>query len=57
MLRAEITDDGIGGADASAGSGLRGVERRLSAFDGIVVVSSPPGGPTIVVLEVPCVLS
>ncbi|MEV4469078.1 histidine kinase [Nonomuraea salmonea] len=57
VLRAEITDDGIGGADASAGSGLRGVERRLSAFDGIVVVSSPPGGPTIVVLEVPCVLS
>ncbi|WP_433216717.1 sensor histidine kinase [Microtetraspora malaysiensis] len=57
VLRAEITDDGIGGADPSAGSGLRGVERRLSAFDGIVVVSSPRGGPTMVVLEVPCVLS
>jgi signal transduction histidine kinase len=57
MLRAEISDDGIGGADASAGSGLRGVERRLSALDGIVAVSSPAGGPTMVVLEVPCVLS
>jgi hypothetical protein len=30
------------------------VERRLAAFDGILAVSSPPGGPTIVVMEVPC---
>jgi signal transduction histidine kinase len=57
MLRAEVTDEGIGGADVSAGSGLRGVERRLSAFDGVVAVSSPAGGPTMVALEVPCVLS
>jgi signal transduction histidine kinase len=57
ILRAEITDEGIGGADVSAGSGLRGVERRLSAFDGVVAVSSPAGGPTMVALEVPCVLS
>ena len=34
-----------------------GVERRLATFDGILAVSSPPGGPTIVVIEVPCALS
>jgi hypothetical protein len=33
------------------------VERRLATFDGILAVSSPPGGPTIVVIEVPCALS
>ena len=57
MLRAEITDDGAGGADPALGTGLAGVERRLATFDGILAVSSPPGGPTIVVIEVPCALS
>ncbi|GAB2960720.1 histidine kinase [Micromonospora polyrhachis] len=56
-LRAVVTDDGRGGADPAAGSGLRGVERRLGTFDGVVVVSSPPGGPTAISLELPCVLS
>ena len=56
-LRIAVTDDGIGGADPVKGSGLRGVERRLGTFDGILAVSSPPGGPTIVVIEVPCALS
>jgi len=56
-LRVEVTDFGLGGADASAGSGLAGVERRLATFDGILVVSSPIGGPTMVVMEVPCALS
>jgi signal transduction histidine kinase len=57
VLRATITDDdddGAGGADAARGTGLAGVERRLATFDGILAVSSPAGGPTIVVLEVPC---
>ncbi|MFC8447519.1 sensor histidine kinase [Kitasatospora sp. NPDC057223] len=54
LLRIEVSDDGVGGADPAAGSGLAGVERRLAAFDGILAVSSPPGGPTIVVMEVPC---
>ena len=54
LLRIEVADDGVGGADPAAGSGLAGVERRLAAFDGILTVSSPPGGPTIVVMEVPC---
>jgi len=56
-LRAQITDDGWGGADPALGTGLAGVERRLAAFDGILAVNSPPGGPTIVVIEVPCALS
>jgi signal transduction histidine kinase len=53
-LRVEISDDGIGGADPSCGTGLAGVERRLGTFDGILAVSSPIGGPTIVAIEVPC---
>jgi signal transduction histidine kinase len=57
LLRATITDDGAGGADASQGTGLPGVERRMATFDGILAVSSPPGGPTIIAIEVPCELS
>jgi signal transduction histidine kinase len=52
-----VGDDGVGGADAAAGTGLRGIERRLAAFDGTMTVSSPPGGPTIVTMELPCALS
>jgi len=57
LLRIEVTDFGLGGADPAKGSGLAGVERRLATFDGILAVSSPIGGPTMVVMEVPCVLS
>jgi signal transduction histidine kinase len=57
MLRATVVDDGAGGADAARGTGLVGVERRLATFDGILAVTSPPGGPTIVAIEVPCTLS
>jgi signal transduction histidine kinase len=57
MLRVQIDDDGIGGADPARGTGLSGMERRLGAFDGILAISSPAGGPTIVVIEVPCALS
>jgi len=56
-LRVVVGDDGHGGADPSAGTGMRGVMRRLSAFDGTMRVSSPSGGPTVVTLEVPCALS
>jgi signal transduction histidine kinase len=52
-----VGDDGIGGADPLAGTGLRGIERRLAAFDGTMTLSSPPGGPTVVTMELPCVLS
>ena len=52
-----VGDDGSGGADPAAGTGMQGVMRRLAAFDGTMRVSSPPGGPTLVTLEVPCALS
>jgi signal transduction histidine kinase len=57
MLRIGVTDNGHGGADPSCGSGLRGIERRLASFDGVMAISSPPGGPTAVTMEIPCELS
>ena len=57
MLRIGVTDNGHGGADPTRGSGLRGIERRLAPFDGVLAVSSPPGGPTTVTMEIPCALS
>ena len=57
MLRIGVTDNGHGGADPARGTGLRGIERRLAAFDGVVAISSPPGGPTAVTMEIPCELS
>src|SRR5215472_1166699 len=44
VLRIEVTDFGLGGADPALGSGLAGVEKRLATFDGILAVSSPAGG-------------
>jgi signal transduction histidine kinase len=57
LLRIDVGDDGRGGANPSDGTGLRGIERRLSAFDGILALSSPPGGPTVATMELPCELS
>jgi signal transduction histidine kinase len=57
LLRIDVGDDGRGGADPGRGTGLRGIERRLSAFDGILALSSPPGGPTVATMELPCELS
>ncbi|WP_433059206.1 sensor histidine kinase [Dactylosporangium sp. CS-033363] len=56
-LYCSVSDDGVGGAAPRSGSGLAGVERRLSAFDGSLRVDSPPGGPTVLTMELPCVLS
>jgi signal transduction histidine kinase len=56
-LRLGVTDNGRGGADPARGTGLRGIERRMAAFDGIMAVNSPPGGPTAVTMEIPCALS
>lgn len=52
-----VGDDGQGGAEATDGGGLRGIERRLAAFDGTLGMASPIGGPTIMTLELPCELS
>ncbi len=57
MLRVSVTDDGRGGARIGGGSGLTGIERRLGTFDGVLAVSSPEGGPTMVTMEIPCALS
>jgi signal transduction histidine kinase len=57
LLTLIVGDDGRGAADPSRGTGLRGIERRLAAFDGTMTLSSPPGGPTVVTMELPCVLS
>jgi signal transduction histidine kinase len=57
VLRIGVTDDGCGGAAPALGTGLSGIERRLAAFDGVLAVSSPPGGPTVVNMEIPCALS
>ncbi|WP_436523535.1 sensor histidine kinase [Actinoplanes sp. HUAS TT8] len=57
VLLVGIGDDGVGGADPERGTGLTGITRRLGAFDGTMALSSPRGGPTVVTMEVPCVLS
>jgi signal transduction histidine kinase len=53
-LRIVVTDDGTGGADPGAGSGLRGLAQRAAAVDGTVTVHSPAGGPTTITAEMPC---
>jgi signal transduction histidine kinase len=54
LLRIEVADDGRGGADAGAGSGLAGLADRAAAVDGTFSVASPPGGGTTLVVELPC---
>ena len=53
-LLVAVVDDGRGGADAGAGSGLAGIARRVEAHDGVLTVSSPRGGPTEIRAELPC---
>jgi signal transduction histidine kinase len=49
-----VDDDGVGGSIVIPGHGLDGVRRRLSTWDGTLAVTSPPGGPTSIRIEVPC---
>jgi signal transduction histidine kinase len=53
VLRLQVSDDGIGGADAAHGSGLAGLSQRVSTVDGRIDVFSPPGGPTVVTVVLP----
>ncbi|GGL09716.1 histidine kinase [Streptomyces flaveus] len=53
----EVRDDGRGGADAGNGSGLTGLADRVSVLDGRLSLSSPPGGPTLLRVEIPCELT
>jgi signal transduction histidine kinase len=50
----EVHDDGRGGAEASRGTGLRGLQERVAALGGRMDVISPPGGPTTLLVELPC---
>ncbi|MET7603668.1 sensor domain-containing protein [Streptomyces avermitilis] len=50
----EVHDDGGGGANAADGSGLTGLADRVSVLDGRLALSSPPGGPTLLRVEIPC---
>ena len=52
-LLIQVEDDGRGGAHLDAGSGMRGLADRLDAVDGLFVVDSPKGGPTVVTAELP----
>jgi signal transduction histidine kinase len=52
-LVVEVRDDGIGGADATRGSGLRGLEDRVGALGGSIEVESPPGGGTVLRARIP----
>ena len=53
-LDVEVADDGVGGADSSKGSGLRGLADRVGALDGRLEIDSPPGGGTRVRARIPC---
>jgi signal transduction histidine kinase len=50
----DVTDDGVGGADAANGSGLRGLADRVAALDGTLSLESPPGEGTHLHAEIPC---
>ena len=62
VLRVRVSDDGRGGVEltatgsgsAAAGSGLLGMRRRVAALDGSFTLTSPPGGPTVIDVELPC---
>jgi signal transduction histidine kinase len=56
-LRITITDDGIGGADPTRGTGLIGLRKRAASVDGTLTITSPVGGPTVITVELPCELS
>ena len=53
-VRVEVADDGIGGADPAAGTGLRGLADRINALGGRLEVDSRPGGGTTVTASIPC---
>jgi signal transduction histidine kinase len=52
-LRLQVRDDGVGGADPSNGSGLRGLKDRVDALDGTLELDSPPGAGTTLTVEIP----
>jgi signal transduction histidine kinase len=53
-LSIEVVDDGAGGIDPAAGTGVSGLEARVRALDGTLSIDSPHGGPSVLRVEVPC---
>jgi signal transduction histidine kinase len=53
-LHVIISDDGVGGADPARGTGLVGLAKRASSVDGTLEIASPPGGPTLITVDLPC---
>ena len=53
MLTVQVSDDGVGGADASCGSGLTGIRDRVEAVGGTLAVHSPPGIGTVLTARLP----
>ena len=49
----QVGDDGTGGADPARGSGLTGLAQRVAVVDGRLAIVSPPGGPTLITVELP----
>ncbi|MGW7076480.1 sensor domain-containing protein [Streptomyces sp. NPDC054866] len=54
VLRIDVRDEGDGGADPARGTGLTGLADRIAVLDGTLTVTSPPGGPTVLSVEIPC---
>ena len=50
-----VSDDGVGGADPARGTGLAGLAQRAASVDGSFEIASPPGGPTLITVDLPCV--
>jgi signal transduction histidine kinase len=53
-LHVIVSDDGVGGADPARGTGLAGLAKRASSVDGTFDITSPPGGPTLLTVDLPC---
>jgi signal transduction histidine kinase len=50
-----VSDDGVGGADPARGTGLAGLAKRAASVDGTFEIASPPGGPTLITVDLPCI--
>ncbi len=53
-LHVQVTDDGLGGADETQGTGILGIQRRVAALDGTTTIHSPIGAGTTMTVEIPC---
>ena len=52
-VRVTVHDDGVGGVDPSRGTGIAGIRARVNAVDGTLTITSPDGGPTTIIAEIP----